>query len=82
MNYKLDILIALAMILMWLMGFWAHWYRTLIQKQKVTRRLFELAEGHEKEAFAILPEASCKDHMSIGQAGAYVYSAKLISENI
>ena len=70
------------MILMWLMGFWAHWYMTLLNKQKVTRQLFELSQEYEKEALAKVWRTSCDGYKHIGKAEAYVDSARIVSENL
>lgn len=85
METNVDIVTAISMILMWLMGFWAHWYRTLIKKQKVTRRLFDLAEEYELKSLENVN--SNGNYILIGyrysgKSSAYVYSAKIVSENL
>ena len=44
-----DIIIAICFVLMWLMGYWIHWYKTLVNKHKINIKLFELAEEHQNK---------------------------------
>jgi hypothetical protein len=85
MNNIPDILIAFTMILMWLMGYWLHWWKTLHNKEKVYKELFNLALGNEMMAALDDkkdPAAQLMSNRRIGKANAYTHAVEIIQDNL
>lgn len=79
---QLDIVIAISLVLMWLMGYWLHWYSSLIKKHKLNLKLLELAEEHQNKVLNGNIEDLSKNYQESGKALAYLHSVEVIKKYI
>ena len=77
-----DIIIAICFVLMWLMGYWIHWYKTLVNKHKVAIKLFELAEEHQNKALTEAHNDIQLGYQNSGKSFAYIHCVELIKKII